>query len=85
MKEGGVSVLLGRVLCEEGRTPASLLDGFDGYGVASISESEIIEIEGLTIEADAKGDPAHANICGLGKNTPKALRKLAKWEVPVPQ
>jgi hypothetical protein len=86
MKDGGVSVLLGRIVRDERRTPESLIADFDGYGLMSLSEAEIRAIDGLTVEPDPKADErAHANIRGLRKQTPKRLRDIATWEIPVPR
>jgi hypothetical protein len=85
MKDGGVSVVLARIVRDEHRTLESLIADFEGYGLMSLSGAEIRAIGGVTVEPDPKTDePAHANIRGLRKQTPKRLRDTATWEIPVP-
>jgi hypothetical protein len=87
-KGSGVSVALGSVLLAENRLPSSLITDYPGYGLAWLSEADILAIEGveLRVQPDPKPpeEPEHANIVGATKSTPKKLAQVAHWEVAVP-
>jgi hypothetical protein len=83
-KDGGVSVALGAVMLDKGISPADLLAGYDTYGLAWLSCADVNDFGGLTIEPDPREEePAHANIRGLRKRTPKRLAELAEWEIVI--
>lgn len=80
-----MSVVLGKLVSEAGRTPETVVEGHDGYGLVSFQAGAARKNGQRIAKKWLKEEPAHAEVFGAKtKGVRKALAKASKWIIAPP-
>jgi hypothetical protein len=78
-----MSVAIGDVLAAHNEPAESLIDGYDGYALISITAGEVRQAQLAVCRDEHPDDPAHGLV--VGKKTggrQRALARACQWQVP---
>jgi hypothetical protein len=78
-----MSVVIDDTLCQLGRSPKSILDGYHGFALASFTAGFVRQLEQQVTREPTDEEPAHGHV--IGKKAKSIRRKLARkatWEIP---
>lgn len=76
-----MSVCLGDVLDDLGRTPQSVLQGHEGLALAVISAAVARENNQSVLRDPLPDEPAHGHVVGDKRKASRAMAKAAQWVV----
>ena len=76
-----MSVVLGDILVELGRTPDDVLDGHVGLALAVITAGLARQNNQGVVKDPLPEEPAHAHVVGEKKKASRAMAKAAGWVV----
>lgn len=81
-----MSVVLGQEVLDAGRTAEGVLEGHEGYALASFTAGLVREYGQGIVRAPMPNEPAHAEVFGKKtKSVQRALAKNCQWVVPPPE